>query len=92
MQQPRWDNYQLSLFIGISIAFQQPWPQNSLGYLEDIPSANSCSREALCGFLGQGGMWGRIFLAGKSDSSSRLISALHDPYLLRQGKALPWRC
>lgn len=31
-------------------------------------------------------------LAGNSDSSSRLTSALQDPYLLRQGKALRSRC
>jgi len=61
MQQQRRDHYQLSLFIGTSIALQQRWPQNSLGYLEDIPSANSCSREALCnwGKCGGGGGFGR---------------------------------
>jgi hypothetical protein len=86
MRKQRRDHYQLPLFNGISIALQQPWPQNSLGYLEDIPSANSCSSVIS---LGGGGMWGGIFLAGNSDSSSRLTSALQDPCLLRQGKALP---
>ncbi len=54
MWKQRRDQYQVPLFIGISIALQQPWPQNSLGYLEDIPSANSCSREAPCNLLGAG--------------------------------------